>query len=318
VCTFGGETYAINAETTVTFDGVITMVDGGNVGVSPGTSITMVETIVLRDGIITTVAPSSAFRTPVVDAFVAAIITFTCGTYKFASSIFVTTAVTLDGAGDDLFIAGSTLVLNGGKANILWAIGTAVTLGDRSVVEGSIMTGTAMTFGAQAELRGCALAQSAITFSSAGTINLVSQGVLSSSCARRLAYMESSSLCEAACQDFAGHARTGLTFGLNSVIDGGLVGVSPGTAITGAAVFQNGGAYATPAVAIPFGFDAAFAHSAAIAHRVGSIYEGMAVEIGGKTYGPGTHRFGSAINLAASTFKRQHPGYRCEQRSLTD
>jgi hypothetical protein len=38
---------------------------------------------------------------------------------------------------------------------------------------------------------------------------------------------------------------------------------------------------------------------------VAAIYEGMAVEIGGKTYRPGANRYGSVINLAASTFVTQ-------------
>jgi hypothetical protein len=67
--------------------------------------------------------------------------------------------VTLDGDNQPnpefLFIAGSTLVtaadtyfnlINGAKAeNVLWALGSAATLGASSVVEGSILAGTAIT-----------------------------------------------------------------------------------------------------------------------------------------------------------------------------
>jgi hypothetical protein len=79
-----------------------------------------------------------------------------------------------------LFQAGTTLVtaadtyfnlIHGAKAeNVLWALGTAATLGANSVLEGSILAGTAITFGTQSELHGCALAFSAVTFESEGSV----------------------------------------------------------------------------------------------------------------------------------------------------
>jgi hypothetical protein len=113
-------------------------------------------------------------------------VAFEPGTHRSATAInpAAGTDVTLDGMGIDnavfLFQAGTTLVtgadtnviLTGGaKAeNVIWALGTAATLGARSVVESSILAGTAITFGAEAGLRGCALAQSAVTFSSGGYV----------------------------------------------------------------------------------------------------------------------------------------------------
>ncbi|OEU19235.1 hypothetical protein FRACYDRAFT_163995, partial [Fragilariopsis cylindrus CCMP1102] len=107
---------------------------------------------------------------------------FTPGIYRSDSAINFAhgTVVTLDGNGEAnpefIFIAGSTLVTaadtyfdlqNGAKAeNVVWALGTAATLGARSHVAGSIMAGTAITFGTRSELHGCALAQSAVTFES--------------------------------------------------------------------------------------------------------------------------------------------------------
>jgi hypothetical protein len=112
--------------------------------------------------------------------------TFTPGTYRSGSAINFAhgTVVTLDGLNQPnpqfLFIAGSTLVTaadtkfiltNGAKAeHVVWALGTAATLGARSVVEGSILAGTAITFGSQSVLHGCALAQSAVTFESQGYV----------------------------------------------------------------------------------------------------------------------------------------------------
>jgi hypothetical protein len=115
-------------------------------------------------------------------------LTFIPGTYRSDSAINFAhgTVVTLDGNNKlnpkYLFIAGSTLVtaadtsfnlINGAKAeNVVWALGTAATLGARSVVEGSILAGTAITFGTKLEVHGCAVAQSAVTFESEGSVVL--------------------------------------------------------------------------------------------------------------------------------------------------
>jgi hypothetical protein len=74
-----------------------------------------------------------------------------------------TTLVTAEGASFTI-IYGAEVV-----ENVYWALGTAATLGARSVVEGSILAGTAITFGRKSELHGCALAQSTVTFESEGS-----------------------------------------------------------------------------------------------------------------------------------------------------
>jgi len=115
-------------------------------------------------------------------------LTFLPGTYRSGSAINFAfgTVVTLDGNHEAhpvfLFQAVSTLVTaadtyfilkNGAKAeNVLWALGTAATLGANSTVEGSILAGTAITFGTKSVLHGCALAQSAVTFESEGSVQL--------------------------------------------------------------------------------------------------------------------------------------------------
>jgi hypothetical protein len=178
----------------------MTMVNGGDVGVSPGTSITGSYTF-HSDGQNTgkVVLDSSAFAASVLTAHAEAMAipgtaigieiggrTFTPGTYRSGSAINFAygTVVTLNGLNDPnptfLFQAGSTLVTaantyfilkNGAKAeNIYWVLGTAATLGANSVLEGSILAGTAITFGTKSELHGCALAQSAVTFESEGYI----------------------------------------------------------------------------------------------------------------------------------------------------
>jgi hypothetical protein len=177
-------------------------VHGGDMGVSPGTSITGSYTFE-GEGQNTggMVFDSSDFAASVLVAHAAAMevradekameieiggLTFTPGTYRSGSAINFAygTVVTLDGLNEPnpvfLFQAGSTLVTaantsfilkNGAKAeNVYWALGAAATLGANSVLEGSILAGTAITFGTKSALHGCALAQSAVTFESEGSV----------------------------------------------------------------------------------------------------------------------------------------------------
>jgi hypothetical protein len=192
------ENFAVHAQTTVTFAGVTSTINGGDVGVSPGTSITGAFTFADGGAV---VEDSAEFAARVLAAHAEAMavrsddvalaieiggLTFTPGTYRSDSAINFAhgTVVTLDGENESnpvfLFQAGSTLVtaadtsfilINGAKAeNVLWALGTAATLGANSVLEGSILAGTAITFGTQSELHGCALALSAVTFESEGYV----------------------------------------------------------------------------------------------------------------------------------------------------
>jgi hypothetical protein len=191
--------FAVHAGTTITFDGVMSTIHGGDIGVSPGTSITgsytfdngQVELNSSDFAALVTDAHASAMEVRV-DATAMPIeiggLTFTPGTHRSSSAINFAygTVVTLDGLHQPnpvfLFQAESTLVTaadthfilkNGAKAeNVYWALGTAATLGANSIVVGSILAGTAITFGTNSELRGCALAQSAVTFESDGSIQL--------------------------------------------------------------------------------------------------------------------------------------------------
>jgi hypothetical protein len=116
-------------------------------------------------------------------------LTFTSGIYRSSGAINIAygTVVTLDGENypnpEFLFIAGScTLIIaagtyfilkRGAKAeNVLWALGTAATLGANSTLEGSSLAVTAVTFGSQSELHVCALAQSAVNFESEASVTV--------------------------------------------------------------------------------------------------------------------------------------------------
>ena len=191
------QNYAVHARTTITFDGISTKIQGGDVSVSPGTSIT--GNALIDDGEV--VSNSAVFAASVLVAHADAMEeeslpldieiggrTFGPGTYRSSSAINFAygTVVTLDGLNEDnptfIFQATSTLVTaadtnfilkNGAKAeNVLWVLGTAATLGANSIIEGSILAGTAITFGTKSVLHGCALAQSAVTFESEGSVDV--------------------------------------------------------------------------------------------------------------------------------------------------
>jgi hypothetical protein len=235
-------------------------------------------------------------------------LTFTPGTYRSASAInfAFNTVVTLDGLNQEnpmfLFQAGSTLITaadtyfiltNGAKAeNIIWALGTAATLGANSVLEGSILAGSAITFGTKSEIRGCALAKTAVTFESRGAVNVREKTDGSSLCT------VSDASSSGACENFAVNARNTITFdGAESTIKNGDVGVSPGTSITGAKELLNGGVEDNGNS--DFALSALFNQAEKVSRR--SDGNSMAIEMGGLTFTPGTFRSASAINFAFNT-----------------
>jgi hypothetical protein len=199
------ETFAVHAGTAITFGGTTTTtIHNGDVGVSPGTAIT--GTYEFEDGG-EVVNDSSGFAGDVLEQHGLAMAVrtdgktmaiemggqkFMPGTYRSGSAINVAhgTVVTLDGNNEAnpkfLFQAVTTLVtaadtsfvlINGAKAeNVLWALGTAATLGARCVLEGSILAGTDITFNTKSELHGCALAQAGVTFEDEGTIKNPNSG----------------------------------------------------------------------------------------------------------------------------------------------
>jgi hypothetical protein len=189
----------VHAQIAITFAAEATTIHYGDIGVSPGTSVTSVQVLNLVNGEIKN--GNTTFQADVTSAWTTlrASGTTTAGTIELGGqtytpgiikatttlNIAANTFVTLDGEGNEdaefLFIAGSSLVtgadtyfiLKGGaKAeNILWVLGTAATFGAQSVIEGSILAGTFVTFGASSTVRGCVLAQSSITMANAGFVS---------------------------------------------------------------------------------------------------------------------------------------------------
>jgi hypothetical protein len=170
VCGNMAGSFAVHARTAITFAGGLTTIHGGDVGVFSGTAPTGAREIIggsvvdnsddFAASVLVAHANAMAVRA---DGIAIAIEiggqTFTPGTYHSSSAINFAhgTEVTLDGNGEYLFQAVTTLVtaantkfnlINGAKAeNVIWALGTAATLGADSVLEGSILAGTAITFG---------------------------------------------------------------------------------------------------------------------------------------------------------------------------
>jgi hypothetical protein len=305
--------FAVHARTTISFGGEKSSIVG-DIGVSPGTSITGDYAIApggqVREA--DTEAASGFF-----DAFTAAMVqrsdetywgvaavemggkTFTPGTYRAGSTIAITTPVTLDGEGSYLFQAGTTLdtaantyfiLKNGAKAeNIIWAIGSAVTLGADSTLEGSILAGTAITFGTKTEVRGCAIAQSTVVFGSRGYVNVRKQTNGDPSCPG-----------SSSCENFAIHARTMIALGAATAIPNGDVGVAPGISITGTYALSNGSTISTED-SQAFAVSAIFNHAELRSQRLHETYWGVAAfEMGGKTFTPGTYRAGSSLAITTS------------------
>jgi hypothetical protein len=318
---------AIHAHDTITFaSGEDTRIVG-NIGVSPGTSITGMHEI----------APGSDRLYPYQSGEFAEKIwgtdgsynefykenrataeynlgqtasseiggsTFYPGTYvaKHSINFKYATVVTLDGRNDDtsqfVFQAGTTLItaadtyfvlINGAKAsNVLWVLGTAATLGARSIMEGSIIAGTSITFGTMSEIRGCAIAQNAATFEARGYVNVKVHNI-GDNCPNGLGQ----------CENFGIHARATITFAgaADSVITNGDLGVAPGTSVTGNHHIEGGAReYGT----LDFSNRVMFQHADLRSRRSDEHYWGVGIkQIGGSTIYPGTYRVGEAINFAA-------------------
>jgi hypothetical protein len=324
--------FAVHAHDAITFaSGEETRIVG-DIGVSPGTSITGQYSIMPGGQV---VGNSDAFATSMWGSngsYAAAIAiradedhmgpedaieiggkTFTPGTYRATTALNFAygTTITLDGENNPnaefLFQAGTTLttgadtyfhMINGAKAkNVIWALGTAATLGANSVVEGSILAKTAITFGTMSELRGCAIAKTAVTYESRGYVNVKQQTDASASSCPTVAGAST-------CENFAVHARTTVTFAgeANSMITNGDVGVSPGTSITGHYHIDGGDTISGGSTESDYAIFAMFNHAEKRSRRGDETYWGIPVkEIGGNTYLPGTYFAGSSINLAHGT-----------------
>jgi len=176
--------FAVLAGTTVTSDGVTTIY--GNVGVSPGTTLTGPATVIgsidLGDPTaghaqsdLTTAYNNAAGRTDGTVAVAGNIAgqTLAPGLYTSTSSLQITGGIlTLDAANDTnavwIFQMASTLTTGPGSqvslirgaqaANVYWQVGSSATLGTASSFKGNILAYTSVALNNGAMLEGRALA----------------------------------------------------------------------------------------------------------------------------------------------------------------
>lgn len=188
--------YAVFAGSSVTNTGssVIT----GDVGVSPGTSVTGFPPGVVNGG---TVHLNDGSATSAGSAFLSAFTSLgsstvtqnlttsgglgvgtnaslTSGVYRFDSTAQLNGALTLDGGGNSnavfIFLIGSALTTASGSSvlltngawwdNVYWLTGTAATLGSGTLFAGSILAGSSVTLTDGASINcGRALAQASVT-----------------------------------------------------------------------------------------------------------------------------------------------------------
>jgi type VI secretion system secreted protein VgrG len=182
--------FAVLAGSTVTNTGP-TVIDGGDVGVSPGTSITGFPPATIVPPFTIDNAAAAQAQTDLTTAYNAAAglaptqnltgmdlggLTLTPGVYFFSSSAQLTGTLTLNDEGNPnaqfVFQIGSTLTtasnssvvtINGGSmpgCTVFWQVGSSATLGTGTDFEGHILALTSITMNTDASiLDGSALAR---------------------------------------------------------------------------------------------------------------------------------------------------------------
>ena len=202
------EQFALFSAAGISFDGAMTTVHTGNIGVSPGTAITGLRQLDAGSEEINTPLANgcradmtTAYIT--VDAAACPISntiadlagkTLLPGVYCSASSISLSSSsATLDGNQDPnaqwIFQAGTSFIsaaatsftlINGAKvANIYWIVGSATTIGSSSSMVGNIFAQTAITFNSGSTIIGRAFAMTAVTFEGGSLVTLPASVTLS-------------------------------------------------------------------------------------------------------------------------------------------
>lgn len=186
------DSYNVLAASTVTNTGP-SVINNGDVGLSPGTSVTGFPPAVIANGVIhatdaqaqlaqtdlTTAYNDAAGRTPDASGIVdLASQVLTPGVYS-GDALALNGTVTLNGGPTDVFIfqaastlitgSSSTVALTGGatSCNVFWQVGSSATLGSASVFAGTILAQTSITATTGATVEGRLLARTgAVTLDS--------------------------------------------------------------------------------------------------------------------------------------------------------
>jgi hypothetical protein len=189
--------FGVLASSTVTNTGFTTV--NGDVGVSPGSSITGFPPGTITGTFHSADATSASAQTALTSAFNAGNAlpggitisgdiggqTLTPGVYKSASSIGITGTLTLNGGGNPgaswVFQIGSTLTTAAGNsvvaltngaspANVFWIVGSSATLGTNTTFKGNILAQASITATTGANITGRLLARTAAVTLDTNTI----------------------------------------------------------------------------------------------------------------------------------------------------
>ena len=322
--------FAVESSAGVTFNGRLTTVYRGDVGVSPGTSIE--GSYVLDDGSVQRNSPlatgcTSDLRTAY-DTAVAAVCpasnirvelagqTLLPGVYCSGDQMSLSAStLTLDGNQDPnaqwIFQAATSLttatttsfiLINGARAeNVYWALGTSAYIGYSSSMVGNILAHSAITFGHDSEIIGRALAMTAVSFESGSSVTLPIVTAPAKKSLRAIRVVTAAPVVPlGACATFALEAGSAMNFnGQETFIYSGSIGVSPGTTIQGNYQVVAGSVEVTSTRSNQCAADRITAYNAAAAAPCSA--NNTRTELSGLTLGPGVYCSGGAMTLSAGT-----------------
>ena len=190
------DSYEVLAGTTVTNTG-LTTVNGGDVGVHPGSAVTGFPPGIINGGVIhaadaqaeqakidlTTAYNNAAGQLPIESGIIDLVgRTLVPGVYS-GDALELSGTLTLDGDASSIFIfqAASTLITSSGsnvlftpgtnQCNVFWQVGSSATLGTASTFVGTVMALTSITAQTGATVTGRLLARNGAVTLDANTLN---------------------------------------------------------------------------------------------------------------------------------------------------